>query len=634
MNDFMRDNKYYIGVNYWASHNSIKMWEDWDADVVESDLMKLSSHGVKTLRMFITWDTFQPLRAIMANMTVYEYRMMPGEKPLPDTEAGRAGVSEEACEHFKEFCDLANKYGVKLIVGLLTGHMSFRHFCPEAFVGKNPITDPTTIKWEVRFIRYFVNRFKNESAIIAWDLGNECNNFGPVTADQSYVWAYTITSAIRESDKTRPVVSGYAECPLEINKPFNLRDTAEILDITTTHPYQIFSPTMIDPLNSMRAEIAPAVRATVQETMGGKPSFVEEVGSIGYLNNSEKTEAEFLKTMLWSTFAQGNRGCFWWCAFDQGQLDYAPYDWNNYGSDYGLFRADGSPKPVANVTKEFDEFLKNFEYAELPPHTKEAVCIVPRGLSDPMKLFYSVFILAKQANIDLHFAHAEEKLPDSDLYILPSVYSNQPILLHRLNELLEKVKNGASLYLSLGDTLFRRIPELTGLTVASRERGRVEKINLDGNIFDLGGTFKYNIESVADSCEVLATGEDGRPVFVKNKYGKGHIYFLTFALEWLISDRPGIFKDENCAPYYKFYEKFAADVNTRFTKSNNPCVLTTEHMINDSERIVIAINYSSDDKYFEPEMREDCEIANVYYGDNLIKAHDAFVFKVKKDITK
>lgn len=629
MNKFMHDNKFYIGANYWASHNSINMWADWNAEAVEEDFRKLSSHHIKTLRMFITWDVFQPLRAIMANMTVYEYRMMPGEKPLPDTEAGRAGVSEEACGHFKEFCTLADKYGIKLIVGLLTGHMSFRYYCPEAFLGKNPLADPTVMKWEMKFVRYFVKRFRDEPSIVAWDLGNECSNLAPIQPDQGYVWTQAITSAIRESDPTRPVVSGYALQPLD-HEAFNIRDTAEIVDITTTHPYQIFSSTGIDPINSVRAEIDPAVRATIYETMGNKPAFVEEVGSIGYTNNSEKTEAEFLKTMLWSTWSQGNHGCFWWCAFDQGQFDYAPYDWNNYGSDYGFFRADGSEKPIAKVANEFGEFLENFEYAELPRHTEEAVCIVPREVKDPLKLMNSVFILAKQANLDLRFVHAEDKLPDSKLYILPSVFSGKPIFLHRLNELLDKVRAGASLYFSLGDTLFRRLPELTGLTIAAREHGGQERISLGKDTFTLGGNYRYDVESVADSCTVLAYGEDGRPVFVRNSYGKGNIYFLTFPLEWQISDRPGIFKDETCAPYYRFYEKFAADADTRAVKSLNPCVLTTEHILADNRRLIIAINYSGADKQLNIELRNGWKITRRLVGNEVVKAHDAVIFEVKK----
>ena len=55
MNNFMRDNKFWVGVNYWCSRNSINMWEDWSAEAVEEDFKRLSSHGVRALRMFLVW---------------------------------------------------------------------------------------------------------------------------------------------------------------------------------------------------------------------------------------------------------------------------------------------------------------------------------------------------------------------------------------------------------------------------------------------------------------------------------------------------------------------------------------------------------------------------------------------------
>lgn len=638
MTDFMRNNHFYPGANYWASHASINMWSDWRADVVEEDFRKLSGSGIKLLRIFLLWPDFQPLKAIYANSQIYEYRMMPGETPLPDTEAGQAGVSEEACEHFAELCRLADKYDIKLIVGLLTGHMSFRFYWPQAFEGRNFLTDPTLIKWEIRFVRYFVGRFRSEPSIAAWDLGNECANYGlgGAKSDQSYVWTHAIASAIRQSDPVHPIVSGFAEYPIEAKEPFNIREQSELLDINTTHPYQIFSATSIDPIDTLRACIDPAVRASMLEDLGKKPCFVEEVGSIGYTNCSEASEAAFLRTMLYSTWAQGCHGVCWWCAFDQGGFDYAPYDWNNYGSDYGLFRADGSAKPVADEMKKFADFLDSFGYSDLPKHTTEAVCVIPRELSNPLKILDTAFILAKQANIDLTFAHAEDKLPDSKLYILPSVYSSKPIFLHRLNELLMKVREGASLYISLGDTLFRRLPELTGLTIASRERGKSDKVCLDGIEYDFGGGFTYNIESVAGSCETLASDEDDRPVFVRNSYGRGSIYFLTFPLEAILADRPGIFRNESCTPYYKFYEKFAAEASgSRACRSAHPCVLTTEHIITESRRIVVAVNYMNEPAKSDLTFADGWQIEKIHRGESdgdrlLIPANDAAVLEIIK----
>lgn len=98
---------FFTGINYWASHAAIHMWSQWNAAAVKSDFEKLHDAGVTALRVFPLWPVFQPITALRTPGSVYEYRF--GEMPLPDTEAGRAGVSEEACAHFDEFCDLAEQ---------------------------------------------------------------------------------------------------------------------------------------------------------------------------------------------------------------------------------------------------------------------------------------------------------------------------------------------------------------------------------------------------------------------------------------------------------------------------------------------------------------------------------------------
>src|SRR6266508_465486 len=115
-----------------------------------------------------------------------EYRL--GVQPRPDTGAGQAGGSEEALERFQVFADLAEKVGLKLIVGLLTGWMSGRLYVPPALEGVNVLTDPVAMMWETRFVRVFVKRFKDHPALAAWDLGNECNVMAPVT-DPAAAWA-------------------------------------------------------------------------------------------------------------------------------------------------------------------------------------------------------------------------------------------------------------------------------------------------------------------------------------------------------------------------------------------------------------------------------------------------------------
>jgi len=94
-------------------------------------------------------------------------------------------------DRFAEFCALAEKHRLTLVIGLVTGWMSGRLFVPPALEGLNPIGNPTSIAWQVKFVSAFVGEFRKAPAIGAWDLGNECNCMGeaptpdaPTTAEQ------------------------------------------------------------------------------------------------------------------------------------------------------------------------------------------------------------------------------------------------------------------------------------------------------------------------------------------------------------------------------------------------------------------------------------------------------------------
>ena len=89
---------FFTGINYWGSKDAINMWETFDAESIEKDFRVLTDYGITHLRVFPLWPVFQPLKALYGPKEVYEFGM--GEDSLPDTPAGRAGVSEEACEVF------------------------------------------------------------------------------------------------------------------------------------------------------------------------------------------------------------------------------------------------------------------------------------------------------------------------------------------------------------------------------------------------------------------------------------------------------------------------------------------------------------------------------------------------------
>ena len=180
---------FFIGCNYWASHAGTNMWHVWDEEVVAEDFRRLAEKKIKVIRMFPLWPDFQPIRMLYGGGGApREVRM--GEDPLPDTDAGRAGVDEEMCRRFERLCELAQENGLRLIVGLVTGWMSGRLYVPPAMEGRNVLTDPWCINWEIRYVKYLVRRFRTQPAVAAWDLGNECNCMGRIDdAAQAELWA-------------------------------------------------------------------------------------------------------------------------------------------------------------------------------------------------------------------------------------------------------------------------------------------------------------------------------------------------------------------------------------------------------------------------------------------------------------
>lgn len=628
-------NKFFTGINYWGSESAINMWSDFNPDSIENDLKLLKNAGVTHLRVFPLWSVFQPLNALYGPNDVYEYTF--GEDPLPDTPAGRAGVSEEACEKFEKFCNMAEKYDMKLIVALITGHMSFRTYNPPAFDGRELLSDPTVIKWQLRFVKYFVSRFKDKSAIEGWDLGNEPIQMPGLKNrhyDTFYVWCSIIADAVKSCDNVHPVISGLDNSVVE-NGYSNLKTIGEMCDIHTTHPYNIFC-TNSDPLNTMKPIMDLPFKCRLGEDISGIPTFVQEFGSIGYMNCSKKTEADFYRASLLTCLAHGCYGTMWWCAFDQGHHNYAPYRWNTIGSDYGFFDKELNEKPIVEENRKFKELLSMLPDGKLPAHSTNGVILIPREERKDIDLLRATYILAKQANLDMNFSYAPDPIPDSPLYIIPSVKENKSIPKNRLDELLEKVKNGAVLYICADTGLFRQIPEITGVEISYREDvGTEKKLLLNGKELPINTKYFYKAQS---SCaEVVGKDENGEPIFFRNKYGKGYVYFLTLPLEAYLTEKKGAFFKESQPEYHLVYRELAKTAGIkRICDSDNSFIRLTEHKIDENSYYIFAINYNNKPESAVITISEKFKIAETVFGSDLVdstlslKENDGALFKIER----
>jgi hypothetical protein len=631
--------KFVVGCNYWVSHAGTNMWKDWRADVVDADLKQLSEAGIQVIRVFPIWPDFQPIHQFYSGKgSLKEVRFLNG--PLSGTGPGKNGVSTEALAHFKQFADMAHKYNIKLVVGLVTGWMSGQLFVPQALEGKNILTDPTSVMWQVKYVRTMVQEFKNHPAVLAWDLGNECNEMEAVDNSQAaYVWTAAITNAIKAEDISRPVVSGMHSLSSGSDAKWKIQDQAELTDLLTTHPYPFWTPhTNQDPANTIRTIMHSAAETRMYSDIGGKPCLVEETGIMGPMEANEESKSGFLRTILFNNWAQDTHGLMWWCAYDQNLLNFTPYEWYSVERDLGLFRNDRSPKPVVKELSNFKKFIDGLPFDGLPKAKREAVCILTDG-QDQWGVAYSSFILAKQAGFDLEFQHGNQPIKDAQLYILPSIKGLTVINKEDWLKLLEKVKNGAILYVSYDQGFLSHFLDSAGFEVVTSQNRDAEAsfVSNDGSIkpFSMNTGRKLNITPT--TAKVLAHESDGNPIFTVNSYGKGKIYFLGLPMEMNLTLKPGAFTDKP-SECWKIYQTISADIvkQSRVAEKTDPFVGITEHDFSPTRKVIVLVNYTPIDKEVQLNIKSGWKVDKVLYGNTpdkktlKLKANDACVLQLEK----
>lgn len=530
--DFLPSGRMTLGVNYWASHAATEMWRKWDAKAVEEDLRVLAENGMRLLRVFPNWADFQPIHACFLSGDnfdkVYETRMFDSEEPLPDTPCGRAGVDERMVEHFEEFCDIAERFGIRLIVPLLTGQMTFRNYIPPALANRNPFSDPYALMWEGRYLECMVSRLKAKKAIVAWESGNEARILGKSeSAFRSEAWLRYVHQTIRLADPSRPVIgvnsTMAADVPRESAWPCEMN--AALSDYTTTHPYGFWGAVYNDDFNGVRSLTFAAAETLAVEQIGGKPAFVEEHGSRRQEQTSQKGVADYMRAMLWNLWAVDAKAMLWWCAYDQTGMTIAPYNWRQPCVELGLFRRDRSAYPAVESMRKFAAMQSALPFAALPKAKPDAVVVSTDG-----DVMHSSYILARQAGIMPAFASPERKLPDADCYFLPDAQGRAHLTIERWEELKAKVREGATLYISWNDTFLDSMEDVAGVEVVFREK------RPGADVCDFG-TFKVEVPySVkrrfnALTAETLAKNKSGEGVFFRNRYGSGTVYLSVHNFE-------------------------------------------------------------------------------------------------------
>ncbi len=339
-----------LGVNYWPRTSAMAMWSRFDAGEIEADFARIAGLGLQTVRFFLSWETFQP---------------------APGT------IDREAIDRLNIVLDCAQRHGLRTMPTLFTGHMSGVNWLPEWTLDRDvPAGRFRTISGggespygigdfyagplleAQRFaVRTIGARFKEHPAIYAWDLGNEFSNLrAPSSPPVAAAWSAALTADLHETSGL-PVTGGIHGEDVTFERNIRPSSICAPWDVATMHGYSVYSsfardhrdPDVVPFLAALTAAFAR--KGLLFSEFGNPACPPPDSAPLPFACLDEGEMAAYAQAVLERLHAGGALGAMWWCWTDYGPdlANEPPFDRAPHELRFGIVRADGSLKPVADV---------------------------------------------------------------------------------------------------------------------------------------------------------------------------------------------------------------------------------------------------------------------------------------------
>jgi endo-1,4-beta-mannosidase len=341
-------------VNYWPAEVAMAWLEAYDPAVTRRDFGRAASAGFDSVRIFVRWEDAQPTLTTVDSATL---------------------------SRLVDIADAAVEAGVTLIVSLFVGHMSGVNWIPAWATGgldgdarfrvvsggharegsgiRNWYADAAIVAAQERLAATTAAALAGHPGVWAWDLGNENSNCTvPPNHASGEEWLERMTSAIRRNDPGRPLTIGIHMEDLEQDRQIGPAEAARWCEIVSMHGYPIYADWAAGPTDH---ELLGFLAEMTRWLAGAAEILFEEFGLATTrpdqtehpLLVSEGAAAAYTGRALDGLRAAGCTGALLWCFSDYASaLDtLPPFDRAVHERSFGLWRADGSPKPaVAEVT--------------------------------------------------------------------------------------------------------------------------------------------------------------------------------------------------------------------------------------------------------------------------------------------
>ena len=329
---------------------------------VAADFARIAASGLDSIRLFLTWADFQP---------------------APDE------VDRRMLDRLIAVADLAAGADLALVPTLFTGHMSGVNSIPAWALGgtdrddrfrvvsdgrvsgsalRNWYSDPLIARAQALLATEAAGALAGHRALWLWDLGNENSNCViPPTRSSARKWLRRISSAIRAADPRARFTVGLHMEDLENDRLLGPREASEICDVLSMHGYPIYARWAEGATDE---QLLPFLADVTRWLGGGREVLFAEFGLPTYRRGDsvgeavrrnasslveEQAAAAFTERALTALQRAGSVGAMLWC-----YTDYAPAIWEEPPLDlavhersFGLWRADGVPKPSVAVVEAF-----------------------------------------------------------------------------------------------------------------------------------------------------------------------------------------------------------------------------------------------------------------------------------------
>ena len=335
-------------------------WSSFDPAEVEADFARIAACGLDSVRLFLTWEDFQPT-------------------PGP--------VDREMLARLLVVADLAAGLGLTLIPTLFTGHMSGVNWIPPWALGgsdgdprfrvvsggrvvqrglRNWFSDPAVGDAQVLFAAEAAAALAGHEAVWVWDLGNENSNcVVPPNRSSAQAWLARLSSAIRSADETALVTVGLHMEDVEEDRRLGPREVSQACDFLSMHGYPIYARWADGPTDD---ELLPFLARVTRWLGEGRDVLFSEFGLPTYRRGDpheqsagatplveEEVAAAYTTAALQGLRRAGCLGAFLWCYsdYDPALWESPPFDLAPHERTFGLWRTDGSPKPAVAAIAAF-----------------------------------------------------------------------------------------------------------------------------------------------------------------------------------------------------------------------------------------------------------------------------------------